>query len=92
MPVFIAGATSTGALVASTVVESMSSAMPHTIFARIFAVAGAMANTSARLARAMCSTSQVAGRAKVSVTTGWLESVSKVSGWTNSVADLVMMT
>ena len=43
-------------VVASTVVDSMSSAMPWAILARMFAVAGAMANTSARLARAMCST------------------------------------
>ena len=70
MPVFIAGATSTGALVARTVVESMSSAMPFAILPMMFAVAGAIRNRSARLASAICSTSHVAGRSKVLTDTG----------------------
>ena len=70
MPTFMAGATSMGARVARAVVESISSANPQASLARMLAVAGAMANSSARLARAICSTSQVSGRAKVSVTTG----------------------
>ena len=92
MPVFMAGARRIGALVARTVVDSMSSAIPQAILAMMLAVAGAMTNRSAAFASAMCSTSQVSGRANVSVTTGWLERVSKVSGATNSVAFLVMMT
>ena len=92
MPVFMAGASRIGAFVAKTVVDSMSSAMPHAIFAMIFAVAGAMAKTSARFASAICSTSHVSGRANVSVTTGWLLSVSNVSGCTNCAAFFVMMT
>ena len=71
MPVFMAGATSTGAFVASTVVLSMSSAMPQAILARIFAVAGAITNTSASLASATCSTFQYSGAEKVSVTTAF---------------------
>ena len=92
MPVFMAGASRTGALVASTVVESMSSAIPAAIFAMILAVAGAITKTSARCARATCSTFQVSGVRNVSVTTGLAESVWKVSGATNSVAFRVMIT
>ena len=92
MPVFIAGATITGARVASTVVDSMSSAIPQAILARMFAVAGAMRNRSARLASAMCSTSHVAGRSNVSTATGWPESVSNVSGVTKRQAFFVMTT
>ena len=80
-----------GARVAITVVESISSAMPLAILARIFAVAGAMANTSARWARAICSTSQGVSRRNISVTTGCLESVSRVRGVRNSWAWRVMM-
>ena len=70
MPVFIAGAIITGARVAMTVVESMSSAMPHAILPMMLAVAGAIRKRSARLASAICSTSQVSGRTNVSVATG----------------------
>ena len=59
MPVFIAGAIITGARVAITVVEGISSAMPHAIFPIMFAVAGTIRNKSARFANAICSTSQV---------------------------------
>ena len=89
---FMAGATRMGARVASAVVESISSASPHASLARIFAVAGAMQNSSARFASATCSTSQRSGRSKVSVTTGLADMVSKVSGATNCVAFFVMMT
>ena len=92
MPVFIAGARSRGAFAASRVVESISSARPTASLARMLAVAGATTHRSASLAREMCATSQVSGRAKVSVTTGWLARVSKVSGVTNSVAFFVMTT
>ena len=54
--VFMAGATKIGAFVASTVVVSISSAMPQAAFARKFAVAGATSTTSASFASAMCST------------------------------------
>ena len=43
---FIAGATAIGAVQASAVVESRSSAMPAAIFAKTFAVQGAMRNRS----------------------------------------------
>ena len=48
MAVFIAGAMSTGACVAITVVDSISSAIPQASFPIILAVAGAITNTSAR--------------------------------------------
>ena len=51
----------------------------------------AMANTSARWARAICSTSQGVSRRNISVTTGCLESVSRVRGVRNSWAWRVMM-
>ena len=51
------GETSLRHLAASTVVVSMSSAMPWASFARILAVAGAMRIRSAALAREMCCTS-----------------------------------
>ena len=68
MPVFIAGATTTGALVASSVVVTMSSAMPCAALAITFAVAGAITNTSAALASEMCSTSHAKLRSNVSTT------------------------
>ena len=92
MPVFMAGARRMGALVASTVVVSMSSAMPAAILAITLAVVGAMTKISARCARAMCSTSHFSGRAKVSTTTGLRLMVSKVRGVTNSVAFFVIIT
>jgi len=49
----MAGAISTGALVASSTVERRSSARPDTIFAIIFAVAGAMMKASAFSAKEM---------------------------------------
>ena len=79
-------------MVASTVVESMSSAMPAAIFAMMFAVAGAITKTSASFASATCSTFQYSGARKVSVTTWFAESVWNVSGETNSVAFRVMIT
>ena len=55
--VFMAGETRTGQVQARSVVESMSSAMPHAILAMILAVAGAMIARSAFLASEICSTS-----------------------------------
>ena len=52
----------TGALVASTVHVSMSSAMPAASLAMMLAVAGAMTTTLARSASAMCSISKLIRR------------------------------
>ena len=92
MPVFIAGASTMGALVAKSVVVSMSSAMPQASLAIRLAVAGATSITSAFCAREMCLTSQDSVRAKVSTHTGRALRVSKVSGATSLVAFCVMMT
>ena len=92
MPVFMAGAITTGALVARSVVETMSSAMPCAAFAMMFAVAGAITNTSAAFASEMCSTSHGKLRSKVSTTVRLHESVSNVTGEMNCVADSVMST
>ncbi len=92
MPVFIAGASKIGALVASRVVVSISSATPQASLAMRFAVAGAITKSCAFLASSTCSTSQRSGRAKVSVITGRPLSVSKVSGATNCAAFFVITT
>ena len=92
IPVFIAGATRIWAFVASSVVESISSAIPDAILARMFAVAGATTKISASLARATCSTFQYSGASKVSVTTWFADRVWNVSGAMNSVAFRVMIT
>ena len=67
--VFIAGAINTFAFVAITVVVSISSAIPFAILPITLAVAGAIKNTSALLARDICSTSQVLGSSNISQTT-----------------------
>ncbi|MNI46751.1 hypothetical protein D3C73_1012320 [compost metagenome] len=54
MCTFIAGATITGAVAASRVVDSMSSARPCAILAIILAVAGATSTRSAESARSIC--------------------------------------
>ena len=64
---FMAGAISTGQVMASAVVESRSSAMPCASFAMMFAVAGAMIKSCAYFAREMCSISH--GRSKPSTAT-----------------------
>ena len=92
MPVFMAGAITTGALVASSVVVTISSAMPCAALAITFAVAGAMTNTSAALASEICSTSHGKLRSKVSTTARLPESVSNVMGEMNCAADSVMST
>ena len=56
---FIAGASSTGAVVAMAVVESRSSAMPQAILPIMLAVHGAISRRSAALASEICSISQV---------------------------------
>ena len=92
MPVFIAGATTTGALVASSVVVTMSSAMPCAALAMTLAVAGAITNTSAAFASEMCSTSHGKLRSNVSTTVRLPDSVSNVIGAINWVADSVIST
>ena len=52
MAAFIAGANSTGAALATSVVDSRSSAMPQAVLARMLAVAGATTIASAHLASA----------------------------------------
>lgn len=90
--VFIAGQMILGALHAIIVVVSISSAMPFAIFPMVFAVAGATTKTSARFARATCSTSKSKSRSNKSVITRLPDSVSNDSGCTNSVECGVMIT
>ena len=90
MLAFMAGAISSGAVMARAVVDSRSSAMPFASFARQFAEAGAMTYTSAHFASDMCSRDFLGS--KVSVTTGLPLRVSKVSGGTNLAACSVSTT
>jgi hypothetical protein len=92
MCTFIAGATTTGARVASSTVVSRSSAMPCAILASTFAVAGATSTTSAVSASRMCPISDSSVRSNVSVPTRFPDSVWSVSGVTNSRAALVITT
>ena len=92
MAVFMAGATIFLHLAARTTVVSISSAMPWASLAMMLAVAGAITSRSAFFASATCSTSQLFGRSKVSVTQGLLLRVSKVRGATNRQALRVMIT
>ncbi len=91
MLVFMDGTKSTGALVAVMVVVSMSSAMPLATLPMMSAVAGAMMKRSARLAKAMCSTSHLLIFANISTVTSLPESSPKVMGVTNFAALAVMM-
>ena len=90
--VFMAGAMSLGQVHAITVVVSISSAIPAAIFPITLAVAGAMIITSARFARATCSTLYWKFRSKVSTRHLFPVSVSNVIGWIKFVAFLVMIT
>ena len=92
MPVFMAGDTSFGHRAASTVVVSISSAMPWAILAMTLAVAGATRMTSAFLASSMWVTSNLKSRSKVSTMHLCPVRVSKVRGVMNWVALRVMMT
>src|SRR4030043_1023574 len=92
MPACMAGATIIGAFVASTVQQSMSSAMPAAILAIIFAVAGVITTTSAASAKATCSTLYSEASSNILVTTGLPVMLRKVSGAINSVAASVIMT
>ena len=86
MLTFIAGATTTGALVARYSVLSASSAMPRANLPTLLAVAGATSSRSASSARLMCRISPFSPSAHWSWNTGWRESASNVSGVTNCVA------
>ena len=95
MFVFIAGASSTGALVARNRELRKSSARPWANLAMTLAVHGATSSRAARSAMAMCSMSREldpeSGRApNWDVMTGCLVIASKVSGPTNFVADRVI--
>ena len=92
MAVFMAGATTLGQREASTVVVSMSSAMPWAILAITLAVAGAMRIRSAFLARDTWVTSNLKSRSKVSTMHLLPVRVSKVSGVMNWVAFWVIST
>ena len=92
MPVFMAGATSLGHRQASTVVVSISSAMPFAILAITLALAGATSTRSARSATATCSISKEKLRSKVSTMQRVPVSASKVSGAIKRVAFSVIST
>ena len=81
----------TFAFVAMMVVESMSSAMPFATLPIMSAVAGAMTKTSARRARAMCSTSHLLILANMSTVTSLPESSPNVMGVTSFAAFFVIM-
>ena len=90
--VFIDGATSFFAFEASTVVVSISSAIPFESFAIRFAVAGASIIKSALLDMEICLTSNSKLRSNVSIIHLLPVSVSKVSGAINCVAFFVIIT
>ncbi len=92
MLVCMAGAIITGALVASTTQVSISSAMPAASLAIILAVAGAITTASAVSARVMWVIPGSALGSNIPVLTVLPVILRKVSGVTNSVADLVIIT
>ena len=75
MLVFMAGAKSTGTLVAMTMVVRKSSAMPLAILPMMLAVAGAITSRSARSASEMWPIFEEANKVKISVVTGFPERV-----------------
>ncbi len=89
---FMAGAISTGRLVAHTVVLSRSSEIPLAIFPRKLAVAGAITNRSAQSARLTCRVETNSCGGNRSVQTGFRDTVSSVNGVMKWVADSVMIT
>ena len=88
----MAGAITTGALVANTVQHSTSSAMPVANLAMTLAVAGAIATTSAALARAIWVTLSSEEASNMSVATVLPVIARKLSGDTNLVAFSVITT
>ena len=89
---FIAGASSTGAVVARYREQRKSSAIPPANLPMMLAVAGATSSRSIDEASAMCSMSALAPGSNWPVITRCRVMASKVSGPTNSVAALVMTT
>src|SRR5438093_83724 len=92
MCVSIAGAMTTGALVASTVVAMRSSAMPFARREMTCAVAGATTMTSASRPIATCPTARSSCIWNISTSTGRYVSAWNVIGRTNSVAERLMTT
>ena len=92
MLTFIAGATTSGARVASSTVVRRSSAIPCAIFAITFAVAGAITTASAVSASRMWPISDSSVRSKVSSATRFPDSVWSVISVTNSRALRVITT
>ena len=92
MAVFIAGAIKRGARAASTVVVSISSAIPAAALAMKFAVAGATSTSSASSASAMCSTWWCVTSAHIVAATGCPVTSRNVRGATKDAAARVMMT
>ncbi len=88
--VFIAGAISTGALVAVYSVDRKSSAIPLASLPMMLAVAGAINRRSAVDASAMCSISAFMPASNWSVITRRRVIASKVAGPTNRVAECVI--
>jgi hypothetical protein len=88
----MAGHITTGAQPAMIKVDKKSSAIPLAILPIILAVAGAMTTTSAQSAKEMCPISKGVFESHISLTTGDVVSVWKVSGVMNRQADLVITT
>jgi len=89
---FMAGATSTSAVVARNSVLSASSAIPRANLPSVFAVAGATSKRSALSARLTCRMSPSAPRANWSTKTGCRQSASNVIAPTKRVAFAVITT
>ena len=92
MLVFIANAKTTGAFVAIIVVDSISSAIPFATLPITLAVAGAISIKSALWAKEICWISHDLGSSNISTITWFLLKDWKLSGVTNSVAALVIIT
>ena len=92
MASFMAGAMTTGARVAMTVVVSISSAIPFAILPITLAVQGAIRKQSAFRAREICSTFQTAGSLNMSRVTRFRDRVLRVCSVMKVSAFLVMIT
>jgi len=92
MLTFMAGASSTGARVASTTAVSRSLAIPAASRAMASAVAGATIRRSASSASRMCPISASLAESNRSCETAAPDSVCKVSGVMKRVADSVITT
>ena len=92
MLTFMAGATSTGEVVARNSVLSASSAIPRANLPSVLAVAGATSNRSAASAKLTCRMSPSAPRANWSMKTRWRDSASNVIAPMKRVACSVITT